>query len=129
MLNTVRWAGEIHTWTELKLPAEGRNANGLKDAELTMAAQLISEMTAQWNAEQYADQFTAALRKLIEQRAAAGNTQAVEPLGDVATKGASNVVDLTALLAQSLKGGASSATRKPAERKAPARKTAARKRA
>jgi DNA end-binding protein Ku len=129
MLNTVRWAGEIRPWTDLKLPAEGRRASGLKDAELKMAGQLIAEMTIDWKAEQYADRFTAALRKMIDQRAAAGNTEAVEPLESAAADGASNVVDLTELLAQSLKGGAPSTPRKPAERKAPARKTAARQRA
>jgi DNA end-binding protein Ku len=136
MLNTVRWAGEIRPWTELKLPAEGRKASGLKDAELKMAGQLISEMTTDWKAEQYADQFTAALRKLIDKRVAAGHTKAVEPLEDGAlASGASNVIDLTELLSRSLKSGGSRSsvsagpTRKAAERKPLARKTAARKRA
>jgi DNA end-binding protein Ku len=137
MLNTVRWAGEIRPWSELKLPAEGRKASGLKDAELKMAGQLITQMTTDWKAEQYADHFTAALRKLIDRRVSAGHTKAVEPLEDAApaSGGASNVVDLTELLAQSLKssrsrdGASAPATRKAVQRSSPARKSAARKRA
>jgi DNA end-binding protein Ku len=137
MLNTVRWAGEIRPWTELKLPAEGRKASGLKDAELKMAGKLISEMTTDWKAEQYADQFGASLRKLIEQRVAAGHTEAVEPLeeGEPSSASASNVVDLTELLARSLKSGGSRSgasaapTRKAEARKPPTRKAVPRKRA
>jgi len=142
MLDTLRWHNEIRPWNELKLPAEGAKAANLKDAELKMAGQLILDMTEDWQAEKYEDRFTKAVQELVDQRAAAGQTEAVQPLEEGATPAASNVVDLTELLKRSLGGRKAEApapkaddteAKKPkAAVKAPAkaaRKTAPRKRA
>jgi len=134
MLNTLRWAAEIRDIGELNLPAAGKSAANLKDAELKMAEQLVADMTAPWEADRYEDHFTAAVHALVEQRVAAGKTEKVKPLEDAAPSSA-NVVDLTALLKQSLGGrrGAAAneekAAAKPARKSAPAKKTAVRKRA
>ena len=109
VLNTIRWASEIRPLADLKLPAEGKTAAGLKPAELKMAAQLISDMTGPWKSGDYSDKFSDAIQQLVTKKVAAGQTETVTPLEDApAEAGASNVVDLTALLAQSL------AKRKPA---------------
>ena len=109
VLNTIRWASEIRSLAELKLPAEGKAAAGLKPGELKMATQLISDMTAAWKSEDYTDKFSDAIQALVKQKVAAGETETVTPLEDAPTEaGASNVVDLTELLAKSL------AKRKPA---------------
>ena len=124
MLNTIRWASEIRAVDELKLPSEGKAAAGLKSAELKMAAQLISDMTGRWNAADYTDRFTDAVHELVNRKVEAGETERVVPLEDATSeRAASNVVDLTELLAQSL------AKRKPAGTKPVAAKRAARKRA
>ena len=109
VLNTIRWASEIRPLADLKLPAEGKTAAGLKPAELKMAAQLISDMTEPWKSGDYSDKFSDAIQQLVTKKVAAGQTETVTPLEDSpAESGASNVVDLTALLTQSL------AKRKPA---------------
>ena len=109
VLNTIRWASEIRPLADLKLPAEGKTAAGLKPAELKMAAQLISDMTEPWKSGDYSDKFSDAIQQLVTKKIAAGQTETVTPLEDApAEAGASNVVDLTALLTQSL------AKRKPA---------------
>ena len=131
MLNTLRWASELRPGTELKLPAEGKKAAGLKEAELKMARQLVDDMTGSFDPEQYTDHFTAAVHALIEQRVAAGKTADVQPLEDAAPPTASNVVDLTELLARSL-GKRKPAAEPPkkataAKKAAPARKAAAQK--
>ncbi len=109
VLNTIRWASEIRPLADLKLPAEGKTAAGLKPAELKMAAQLISDMTEPWKSGDYSDMFSDAIQQLVTKKIAAGQTETVTPLEDApAESGASNVVDLTALLTQSL------AKRKPA---------------
>ena len=109
VLNTIRWASEIRPLADLKLPAEGKTAAGLKPAELKMAAQLISDMTGPWKSGDYSDKFSDAIQQLVTKKVAAGQTETVTPLEDApAEAGASNVVDLTALLTQSL------AKRKPA---------------
>jgi DNA end-binding protein Ku len=109
MLNTLRWANEIRTWKDLKLPAAGKK--GLKDGELKMAAQLIADMTEKWRPDAYTDKFSHAIHALVAKRQKAGATKTVEPLEET-EQSASNVVDLSALLAQSLK-------KKPAAAKSP----------
>src|SRR6185295_5870849 len=124
--NTLRWAADIRPWDDIKLPPEGKKGSNLKEAELKMARQLIGDMTETWTPEAYADRFTEAIHALVAKRVQSGDTEKVEAMEEGAQAGPSNVVDLTELLARSLK-------RKPAAeaapaRKAPARKAAARKR-
>ncbi len=103
MLNTIRWAADLRPVDELKLPAEGNAAAILKPAELKMAAQLIDDMTGKWKPETYNDTFSAAINKLVKQKVKAGETETVTPLEDAPPEGgASNVIDLTELLAKSL---------------------------
>lgn len=114
VLNTIRWATEMRPVSELKLPAEGRTAAGLKPAELKMAAQLIGDMTAPWKSDDHADRFSDAILALVRKKLDAGETAAVTTLEEAPTDTASaNIVDLTALLAKSL-AGRKPATRKPA---------------
>ena len=103
VLNTIRWAGEIRPLTELKLPAEGKSAAGLKPAELKMAAQLIGDMTGPWQPGDYSDKFSDAILALVSKKVEAGETTTVTALEMApAEAGATNVVDLTELLAKSL---------------------------
>ena len=119
LLNTIRWASEIRPSSELKLPAAGQ-AGGLKEGELKMAVQLVGNMTGAWRPDAYADRFTSAIHALAASRLKAGNTAKVAPLeGDAPV--ASNVVDLTELLRQSLQ------TRKPAGTKATRKQVATKK--
>jgi DNA end-binding protein Ku len=100
VLHTLRWASDIRDTKELNLPAEGRKA--LKESDLKMAKQLIGDMTHEWNPEAYEDKFSEAIHALVAKRQKAGATEKVEPMEDKAPA-ADNVLDLTALLAQSLK--------------------------
>ena len=103
VLNTIRWASEIRALDELKLPAAGKAAAGLKPAELKMAQQLISDMTSPWDAQAYTDKFSEAVQALVDKKVAAGEAKAVTPLEDAPSEAISgNVVDLTQLLAASL---------------------------
>ncbi|PKO31282.1 MAG: Ku protein [Betaproteobacteria bacterium HGW-Betaproteobacteria-7] len=103
VLNTLRWAGELRPLAELKLPAEGKAAAGLKPGELKMAAQLIGDMTSPWKSDDYSDKFSDAILSLVNKKVEAGETATVTSLEDApAEAGASNVVDLTELLAKSL---------------------------
>ena len=103
MLNTIRWASEIRSAKELKLPGEGKAAANLKPAEMKMATQLIKDMTGPWKADNYTDNFSAAINHLINRKVKAGDIEKVMPLEEApAAGGASNVIDLTELLARSL---------------------------
>jgi DNA end-binding protein Ku len=103
VLNTLRWATEVRSWNELRIPPAGKAAASLKEGELKMAGQLVSELTVKWKAEAYHDNFAEAINQLIKAKVEAGNTHEVTPVeapADVAAP--SNVVDLTALLKNSL---------------------------
>lgn len=103
VLNTLRWAGEIHPLAELKLPAEGKTAADLKPSELKMAAQLIADMTGPWKSDDHSDKFSDAILALVSKKVEAGETATVTTLEDAASQaGGNNVVDLTDLLAKSL---------------------------
>ena len=105
VLNTIRWSTELRSADELALPPAGKSANQLKPAELKMAAQLIQEMTSPWHSEAYADTFATAIGELVKQKASAGKARQVTPLeASEEVAKASNVVDLTELLAKSLQG-------------------------
>ena len=104
ILNTIRWASEIRPVSELKLPADGKTADNLKPGELKMAAQLISDMTGKWKPADYTENFSAAVHKLVNRKIKAGETESVTPIRDVSNEErSSNVIDLTELLAKSLK--------------------------
>lgn len=134
MLGTLRWADEVRSPDALDLPKEGAAANSLKPAELKMAQQLIDEMTSSWKPEDFKDDFTSAVKALVEKKAKAGDKATVEPFEEAPDVGASNVVDLSELLRQSLaaknKGGKAAspslapASKKAAVKKAPAKKAA-----
>ena len=135
ILNTIRLAGEIRPLEELKLPAEGTAAAGLKPGELKMAAQLIGDMTGPWKSEAYTDQFSDAILALVNKRVEAGETATVTALEQSPSEsGATNVVDLTELLAKSLarrkpaNGHADAARQGDIVAKKPVRKTLARPR-
>lgn len=133
MLGTLRWADEVRTPDALDLPKEGAAANSLKPAELKMAQQLIDEMTSEWKPADFKDDFTSAVRALVEKKAKAGDKATVEPFEEAPDVGASNVVDLSELLRQSLGakgrvGTASAPAPAPAaQKRASAKKTLVRK--
>ncbi|MBO9687382.1 non-homologous end joining protein Ku [Roseateles chitosanitabidus] len=108
MIGMLRWANEIRPCEDLNLPAEGKSAHGFKAAELQMARQLIDEMSTDWHPEDYHDEFTAAIRRLIARKVEQGKTETVTPLEAEPDTGAreegGKVVDLTELLRRSLGG-------------------------
>ncbi|MEO7336742.1 MAG: Ku protein [Caldimonas sp.] len=114
MLNTLRWADDMRPTAGLRFPAAGKGS--IKPAELEMAAHLVKSMTTAWKPEAYKDQFTGAIHALVARRVKAGKTEDVEPQEAAPGAEESNVVDLTALLKQSLgkKGGGQAAPRRPA---------------
>jgi DNA end-binding protein Ku len=124
MLGTLRWAEEIRSPDALRLPKEGASANSLKPAELKMAQQLIDEMTSQWKPQEFKDEFTSAVRALIQKKAKAGQKATVEPFEEAPDLSNSNVVDLSDLLRQSL--GSKAKAGKTAKSAAPAKKAASR---
>ena len=127
VLNLLRWGDEVKTLESLDLPPAGKK--NVSAAELRMAKQLVDEMSGPWDPSDFKDEFRIQVMNLVEKKARAGEGRAViEPEEQAPQSG--EVIDLTALLQRSLRGGGGGgsarkpATRKPAARK-PASKTAA----
>jgi DNA end-binding protein Ku len=122
----------------LRFPHELRSADGLElpgksevgEKEVQMAERLIEGMVADWQPEKYRDDYHADLRKLIEKRVKAGETESVESEPVPAPTAGAQVIDLMALLKRSVEesGGkgakrSKEADEKPAARRSPARST------
>jgi len=121
VLNLLRWGDEVKTLDSLELPAAGKSS--VSAAELKMAKQLVAEMSGEWKPEDFKDEFRLQVMKLVEKKAKAGEGKTVlEPEEESLQTG--EVIDLTALLQRSLKGGGGKSTGKPAA-KAPAKKASA----
>lgn len=131
VLNLLRWGDEVKTLDSLDLPPAGKKS--LSAAELKMARQLVEEMSGPWDPADFKDEFRIQVMKLVEKKAKAGEAKTVfDPEEEAPQTG--EVIDLTALLQRSLKGGGGGGSKaKGPARKAPAKKaagkTAARKRA
>ena len=130
MLNTLRWPQEIRSWEDLKLPATGGKAAGLSAREMKMAAQLVGDMAARFDAARYTDTFRDAVMALVASKARQGQSTSVAPLENAGEATPSNIVDLTELLRRSLgrrgggAGGDHEAAKAPVSKAASVRKRA-----
>jgi DNA end-binding protein Ku len=108
VLNTLRFADEIRATDELKLPAAGAKSASVTDKELKMAMALVEGMSEAWKPEQYHDSYREDIMALVEKKVKAHQTKTITlPSKEAPAARSSNVVDLVALLQQSLgkKGG------------------------
>ncbi|BEU94701.1 Ku protein [Acidovorax sp. DW039] len=105
ILNLLRWGGEIRSFEQLNLPPLDAKAVGIKDAELTMALQLIDDMTQSWDADSFRNSFAEEIHQLVETKVAAGDVAEVPSIAKAgALPEGADVLDLTALLKRSLEG-------------------------
>jgi DNA end-binding protein Ku len=123
VLNLLRWGDDVKSLEGLDLPNAGVKGAKISGAEMQMAEQLVKSMSGEWKPEDFRDEFKHEVMKLVSKKAKAGDTETViQPEEEAPSQGA-EIIDLTELLARSLKGGK---TAKPASRKTP-RKVTARK--
>jgi DNA end-binding protein Ku len=135
VLNLLRWGDEVKTLDGLDLPAAGVKGANVTAAEMKMAEQLVGDMSGKWNPDDFKDEFKHAVMKIVDKKVKAGDTETVIQLEEEAPGESAQVIDLTELLARSLKSGKS--VKAPsrgaptadgdAKEKRPARKTAAKR--
>jgi len=118
VLELMRFGDELMSPSGIKLPPEKK----LGARELTMAKTLMNQMTDQWDPSRYTDDYRSALMKLIDKKIASGGKELPNP--EHGKKRATNVIDLAAVLRQSLKDASSPGSRKAAK---PGRKAAKKK--
>ncbi len=110
VLNLLRWGADIKPWSDLNLPAEGSKAVGLTDAEMKMAAHLVGDMSRPFEPGDYRDSFSEQVKALIRRKVEAGETETViQPEAVESAVKSADIIDLTELLKQSLKGSKSPA--------------------
>lgn len=109
VLNLLRWGADIRPWTELPLPSEDAKKAGLREHEIKMAEQLVEDMSAEWDPDDYKDEFKDEILRLVDRKVAAGQTETVtqiEPAeGQALESRGAKIIDLTELLQRSLRKG------------------------
>lgn len=103
VLNTLRFADEIRESDELKIPTKSAKTAAVSDKELKMAMALVEGMSEEWKPEQYHDNYREDVLALVEKKVKAKQTKVITMPGkSEARPSSSNVVDLVALLQQSI---------------------------
>ncbi len=106
VLDLMRFKDELVSPSEVAKP-EGKQ---LGAKELKMATTLVEQMSEEWDPARYSDDYRSALMKLIDAKIKSGGKEL--PSKNKA-RPATNVIDLAAVLEESLAG---SGTRKPAKK-------------
>lgn len=139
VLNLLRWGDEVKSLEGLDLPAAGVKGANVSAAEMKMAEQLVKDMSGRWKPEDFKDEFKHEVMKLVAKKVKAGKTETVLQPEEEAPSAGAEVIDLSELLARSLKGGKSSrgapagksktadTKRPPAAKKTPASKASGRR--
>jgi DNA end-binding protein Ku len=120
LLNLMRFPQELIKPDQFELPAGKLSDYRISARELAMASQLIASMSTPWKPADYRDDFRDKLHKFVARRIArsSGSRRRDDEESAPVPKGATNVVDFTALLKKSLaakgghhgRGGAAGAT-------------------
>jgi DNA end-binding protein Ku len=106
-LLVLRFADELRGTSDLELPDENLKKLGITSKELDMAEKLVSGMVDKWEPEKYRDDYRKDLLSLIHSRAKAGDVNSISKERKKAPRPEkpAKVVDLVALLAQSMESG------------------------
>ena len=136
MLITLRYADELRGTRGLELPAESLKSAGVTAKEIDLAKRLVDDMGEHWKPEEFKDTYHQDLMRRIHEKIKRGETKEITgpERGEAAEPRSAQVIDLAALLKESLakgaprkkplqagrsKAGAKSATGKPSLRLVP----------
>lgn len=131
VLNTLRYADELRPTDDLDLPGSTLTAAGISDKELKMALSLVEGMSEAWEPQQYHDSYREDVLALVRKKIKAKQTKTITPPApDAQEEHGSNVIDLVALLQQSLgKKAPAAPARARAARAAPRKSAGTRRKA
>ena len=102
VLNILRYADEIRPMKDYKLPDTKASKNAISSKEVQMAMSLVEGMTEKWNPENFKDTYRDDLMKLIQKRIKSKQTKVLDETAVETTAPTSNIVDIMALLKQSI---------------------------
>jgi DNA end-binding protein Ku len=116
-LNTLRFPDEIRTSEEMGVEVPGAKQAGLAPREISMAEKLIEEMTEPWKPQQYRDTYREDLMKRINEKVRNKETHTLTEPGEAEKpRKTAEIIDLMAVLKQSLEKGGRGGARKTARR-------------
>jgi DNA end-binding protein Ku len=102
VLVNLRYADEIRSMKDYKLPDAKASKNQVSDKEVQMAMSLVEGMTEKWNPTAYKDTYRDDIMTLIEKRIKSKQTKVLDETEAEAPAPTSNIVDIMALLKQSI---------------------------
>ncbi|UXI68988.1 Ku protein [Tahibacter amnicola] len=107
VLILLRFPQEIVSADEYSFPAGTAAAHRVSAKEVAMATQLVEAMSAEWNPDDYKDDFRDKLQKIIQERVTkeGGKLRRLRAAEKLPDDAATNVVDFMALLEKSLGQG------------------------
>src|SRR5450631_4161505 len=106
MLNIMRYPDQLRKPGEVELPAEGVKAAGVSGKELELAKRLVNDMSERWNPNEFKDTYHDDLMRRIKEKIKKGETHEITApeSGEDTQPRSAQIIDLAALLQQSLKG-------------------------
>jgi len=121
MMNTMRYSDQLREPSQIDLPAAGLKEAGVTPKEIELAKRLVGDMEGHWNPAEFKDTYHQDLMNRIHEKIKNGETKEITApeSGEGERPRSAQVIDLAALLQQSLKSGAGA-------RKSTARTTASR---
>lgn len=117
VLNLLRYVDDIHPMSEYKVPPSSKQF-AVSAKEVEMALSLVDGMTEKWNPADYKDNYRNDLIKLIQKRIKNKQTKVLDESAAPEPKSASNIVDIMALLKQSIESKSGKATKPTKPKKA-----------
>lgn len=104
ILVVLRFADELRDASELDLPDGNLKKLGVSPKEMTMAEKLVNDMAESFKPEKYEDDYRRDLMKLIQRKARAGELNTVPEATSKKRRpeAGGQIIDLAALLAQSV---------------------------
>jgi DNA end-binding protein Ku len=122
LFNTLRFAAELRSVDDLKVPSAG--AKAVSPKEVAMAEKLLDEMSAPWKPEEYHDSYREDLMRRIEEKVRKHQTHVLTPKEKTPKEGrqSAQVIDLMAVLKKSLESRSAGAKKASTSRSASGRR-------
>lgn len=120
ILDTLRYHDELKEVAELGTPAQALKGVKVTPKELDMALRLVEDMSEEWKPSKYHDTYREDLLKRIEEKVKAGQTEEITKpeKGEAVAAKSAEVIDLMALLKQSVEKKPKRAIRATRKRRA-----------
>jgi DNA end-binding protein Ku len=104
VLNTLRYADEIRSAEEFNVPKLSLKQAGISEKELQMALALVDGMTEEWDASQYHDTYREDVLAMVQRKIKANQAKTITApdADETAEPKTAKIIDLMALLKQSM---------------------------